>query len=115
MTNQQTRETMQAYAAALLSFGDIRPHLSDDVTMAFMGTNRIVTDRKSVVLGKECRSRCDWSSDVCSSDLNHAGLRRGASLVRRHPPASLGRRDDGVHGDESYRDRSEERRVRERV
>src|SRR5215204_4119224 len=21
-------------------------------------------------VGKECRSRCDWSSDVCSSDLN---------------------------------------------
>src|SRR5476649_2483486 len=24
-------------------------------------------------VGKECRSRCDWSSDVCSSDLLHAG------------------------------------------
>src|SRR5882672_7600347 len=22
-------------------------------------------------VGKECRSRCDWSSDVCSSDLLH--------------------------------------------
>src|SRR5579875_3644282 len=22
-------------------------------------------------VGKECRSLCDWSSDVCSSDLNH--------------------------------------------
>src|SRR5579875_1972673 len=22
-------------------------------------------------VGKECRSRCDWSSDVCSSDLSH--------------------------------------------
>src|SRR6476646_1930355 len=22
-------------------------------------------------VGKECRSRCDWSSDVCSSDLVH--------------------------------------------
>src|SRR5476649_1482759 len=22
-------------------------------------------------VGKECRSRCDWSSDVCSSDLDH--------------------------------------------
>src|SRR6476646_8676218 len=21
-------------------------------------------------VGKECRSRCDWSSDVCSSDLS---------------------------------------------
>src|SRR5476649_1826833 len=23
-------------------------------------------------VGKECRSRCDWSSDVCSSDLRTA-------------------------------------------
>src|SRR5476649_1645402 len=25
-------------------------------------------------VGKECRSLCDWSSDVCSSDLGHRGL-----------------------------------------
>src|SRR6476646_6502878 len=24
-------------------------------------------------VGKECRSRCDWSSDVCSSDLDAGG------------------------------------------
>src|SRR5476649_2410811 len=24
-------------------------------------------------VGKECRSRCDWSSDVCSSDLKNGG------------------------------------------
>src|SRR5476649_549364 len=27
-------------------------------------------------VGKECRSRCDWSSDVCSSDLRHRFERR---------------------------------------
>src|SRR5882672_2301401 len=27
-------------------------------------------------VGKECRSLCDWSSDVCSSDL-HVGNARG--------------------------------------
>src|SRR5882672_1350065 len=26
-------------------------------------------------VGKECRSRCDWSSDVCSSDLSRSLLR----------------------------------------
>src|ERR671926_224947 len=26
-------------------------------------------------VGKECRSRCDWSSDVCSSDLGCVELR----------------------------------------
>src|SRR5476649_1757833 len=25
-------------------------------------------------VGKECRSLCDWSSDVCSSDLHKAGV-----------------------------------------
>src|ERR687894_514702 len=25
-------------------------------------------------VGKECRSRCDWSSDVCSSDLLSCGV-----------------------------------------
>src|SRR5476649_217235 len=28
-------------------------------------------------VGKECRSRCDWSSDVCSSDLSLLALRPG--------------------------------------
>lgn len=48
MTNQQTRETMQAYADTLLAFGDIAPYLSDDVTMAFMGTDRTVAGRAAV-------------------------------------------------------------------
>src|SRR5476649_2715100 len=33
-------------------------------------------------VGKECRSLCDWSSDVCSSDLDD---RQGLRLVRREP------------------------------
>src|ERR671933_280103 len=31
-------------------------------------------------VGKECRSRCDWSSDVCSSDLN--AIRSGGQQSR---------------------------------
>src|SRR5476649_2008504 len=30
-------------------------------------------------VGKECRSRCDWSSDVCSSDLLISDARQSAS------------------------------------
>lgn len=48
MTTQQTRETLNAYAEALLSFGDFARYLSDDVTMAFMGTDRIVKGRVAV-------------------------------------------------------------------
>src|SRR5476649_2263936 len=37
-------------------------------------------------VGKECRSRCDWSSDVCSSDLGRRHRRcdadRRAAVVR---------------------------------
>src|ERR1035437_8240029 len=34
-------------------------------------------------VGKECRYRCDWSSDVCSSDLNYAdqGREKMTSLI----------------------------------
>src|SRR5882672_5864117 len=33
-------------------------------------------------VGKECRSRCDWSSDVCSSDLPADAGRPAARIVR---------------------------------
>jgi predicted ester cyclase len=48
MTTEQTRETMNAYANALLAFGDIGPYLSDDVTMTFMGTDRQVAGKAAV-------------------------------------------------------------------
>src|SRR6476646_2118599 len=32
-------------------------------------------------VGKECRSRCDWSSDVCSSDLMGKALGGGSGWV----------------------------------
>src|SRR5882672_5967147 len=34
-------------------------------------------------VGKECRSLCDWSSDVCSSDLSHFAWTREVSAARR--------------------------------
>src|SRR5215211_2901556 len=40
-------------------------------------------------VGKECRSRCDWSSDVCSSDLD--------GLVLRY---KVEHTDDGLEGEE---------------
>ena len=48
MTTEQTRDTMQAYADALLSFGDFGRYLSDDVTMTFMGTDRSIAGRDAV-------------------------------------------------------------------
>src|SRR5476649_2896229 len=42
-------------------------------------------------VGKECRSLCDWSSDVCSSDLRHS--RPGSCHTgRRYHPAEHTRR-----------------------
>ena len=49
MTTEQTRETIQRYAEALLSFGDYGRYLSDDVTMTFMGADRVVSGRQNVV------------------------------------------------------------------
>src|SRR5476649_2103824 len=46
-------------------------------------------------VGKECRSLCDWSSDVCSSDL-HAGrpVRRPHRAGRALPPGPDGEYSD---------------------
>ena len=48
MTTSQTRETMQAYADAFLSFGDYGRYLADEVTMTFMGTDRRIEGRDAV-------------------------------------------------------------------
>ena len=48
MTTEDTRVSMQAYADALLSFGDYARYLADDVTMIFMGTDRAVKGRDAV-------------------------------------------------------------------
>src|SRR5215211_6083666 len=44
---------------------------------------RLVTRRRSEErrVGKECRSRCDWSSDVCSSDLDAVVAERDSTRV----------------------------------
>jgi len=48
MTTEQTRDTMKAYADALLAFGDYGRYLAGDVSMTFMGTGRAVTGRDAV-------------------------------------------------------------------
>ena len=48
MTSTQTHQTIQPYLDALLAFKDISPYLSEDVTMTFMGTDRVVTGRDAV-------------------------------------------------------------------
>src|SRR5476649_1295542 len=45
-------------------------------------------------VGKECRSLCDWSSDVCSSDLS-ATCRGADSVFQRRTGAAAGRRGSG--------------------
>ena len=48
MTTEQTRNTMKAYADALLAFGDVSPYLAEDVTMSFAGTDRQIAGRDGV-------------------------------------------------------------------
>src|SRR4029453_4375700 len=47
--------------------------------------------------GKEGRSLCDWSSDVCSSDLDAAQRGRRSSRVRPVPELPGGRAARGEH------------------
>src|SRR4030095_13864623 len=44
--------------------GELQKYI-DDYGVIGVTSNRSEERR----VGKECRSRCDWSSDVCSSDL----------------------------------------------
>src|SRR6476646_5029558 len=52
-------------------------------------------------VGKECRSRCDWSSDVCSSDLPVGGGDVRPDGERRHG------RLPGPHQPEDEHDQAE--------
>ena len=45
MSTESTRQALDAYLNALTSFGDFGRHMTDDVTVAFMGTDRMVTGR----------------------------------------------------------------------
>src|SRR5215204_3100242 len=49
-------------------------------------------------VGKECRSRCDWSSDVCSSDLLFRAIAdaQPRHLVRRQLDGVLALDADGA-------------------
>lgn len=47
MSAETTRETIQAYGQALLSFGDYGRYLAEDVTLTFMGTDRRVKGREA--------------------------------------------------------------------
>src|SRR5437868_14608477 len=67
---------------------------------------------------RHTRSKRDWSSDVCSSDLmehdRRAGCRSGSSPAGRAPWPGDTRPSRGAHpphGGSSRRGRSEERRV----
>src|SRR5882672_1456991 len=47
---------------------DLGPRIIDNIAFATGVTPQERSEERRV--GKECRSRCDWSSDVCSSDLS---------------------------------------------
>src|ERR671917_532881 len=53
-----------------------------------------VTRSEERRVGKECRSLCDWSSDVCSSDLDGGAAERAQQADGEH-----GNGDGGGHGE----------------
>src|SRR5476649_2341785 len=50
-------------------------------------------------VGKECRSLCDWSSDVCSSDLDGDRKHQQQSAPDGLEPEQLGEQDVAGHHD----------------
>jgi len=47
MSIERTRQTVDAYLDDLLSFGDFARHLTDDVVVTFMGTDRVIKGREA--------------------------------------------------------------------
>src|SRR5476649_2831926 len=47
-------------------------------------------------VGKECRSRCDWSSDVCSSDLDEGRLAAPRNAGYTHEQAERNGKIDAL-------------------
>src|SRR5438132_2563168 len=61
---------------------------------------------------RHTRSLCDWSSDVCSSDLTEGqGRTRMSTRVLQDDPSPIGARGPGFPSAPSGFRRSEERRV----
>lgn len=48
MSSEQTRTIIDAYVGELVTFGDFGRYLADEVTMTFMGTDRVITGRDAV-------------------------------------------------------------------
>lgn len=47
MSIERTQRTVTAYLDELLSFGDFARYFTDDVTVTFMGTDRMITGREA--------------------------------------------------------------------
>src|SRR5476649_2080073 len=69
-----------------------------DTTVAWTAKARRSEERR---VGKECRSLCDWSSDVCSSDLGVAVVH----TERLEPAVGDGVPAGGVRGHDGRVDR----------
>src|SRR5882672_1275385 len=76
--------------------GDMAQYLASLERLRHVGMSGIAPGHGAVLtrseerrVGKECRSLCDWSSDVCSSDLDsRAGRRHGAVPGFARTPAT---------------------------
>src|SRR5882672_8194841 len=80
-------------------------HISDPVRAQLIKASALATRKplrsEERRVGKECRSLCDWSSDVCSSDLHHLDSAAGETKGHPHQRPRAGPVDQGVRiGDE---------------
>src|SRR5215204_6580004 len=66
-------------------------------------------------VGKECRSRCDWSSDVCSSDLAPDEFdAKGLGPVEPELLEAIDQHDTVAGGDAQQREKRDKRAERQR-
>src|SRR5215211_7031735 len=67
-----------------------RPHAPSPACHAPRRTSNRPSSSEERRVGKECRSLCDWSSDVCSSDLVEVHEQEAEeAYVDRPPPRAL--------------------------
>src|SRR5690242_13143502 len=80
----------------------LEPHMSQETLEFFFSSRR-----------RHTRLTCDWSSDVCSSDLNSSQSVSGVTLVTSSPMAASGSGAETMRSKKSRASdgRSEERRV----
>src|SRR2546427_485593 len=84
-TDQERDYFMQRYHDVISSFGGKTSYDADNRPLLVMRSNLWASGFFFSSRRRHTRFDCDWSSDVCSSDLAAAGEHRGLSMTQATP------------------------------